>query len=58
MQECPTSISNSTTSHSVGVLIEDGKTVSIDETEQADVTMFAEVWLKNIRVQQRVGETI
>ena len=45
-------------SHSVGVLIEDGKAVSIDETEQADMTMFAEVWLKNIRVQQRLGETI
>jgi hypothetical protein len=39
---------NSLNSHSVGVLIEDGKAVSIDETEQADMTMFAEVWLKNI----------
>jgi len=45
-------------SHSVGVLIEDGKAVSIDETEQADMTMFAEVWLKNIRVQQRIGEAL
>ena len=42
-------------SHSVGVLIEDGKAVSIDETEQADLTVFAEVWLKNIRVQQGLG---
>ena len=42
-------------SHGVGVLIEDGKAVSIDETEQADMTMFAEVWLKNIRVQQGLG---
>jgi hypothetical protein len=41
-------------SHSVGVLIEDGMAVSIDETEQADLTVFAEVWLKNIRVQQRL----
>ena len=30
-------------SHSVGLLIEDGKAVSIDETEQADLTVFAEV---------------
>jgi len=28
------------------VLIEDGLAVSIDETEQADMTVFAEVWLK------------
>jgi hypothetical protein len=42
-------------SHSVGVLIEDGLAVSIDETEQADMTVFAEVWLKNIRAQQRIG---
>jgi hypothetical protein len=35
-------------SHGVGVLIEDGLAVSIDETEQADLTVFAEVWLKNI----------
>jgi len=35
-------------SHSVGVLIEDGLAVRIDETEQADLTVFAEVWLKNI----------
>ncbi|MEA2051430.1 MAG: hypothetical protein U9O90_01205 [Euryarchaeota archaeon] len=42
-------------SHSVGVLIEDGMAVSIDETEQADMTVFAEVWLKNIRVQQGLG---
>jgi len=41
-------------SHNVGVLIEDGKAVSIDETEQADLTVFAEVWLKNIRVQQEI----
>jgi hypothetical protein len=34
------------------VLIEDGMAVSIDETEQADMTVFAEVWLKNIRLQQ------
>jgi hypothetical protein len=33
-------------SHGVCVLIEDGKAVSIDETEQADMTVFAEVWLK------------
>jgi len=39
-------------SHSVGVLIEDGMAVSIDETEQADMTVFAEVWLKNIKEQQ------
>jgi len=45
-------------SHSVGILIEDGMAVSIDETEQADMTVFAEVWLKNIRVQQRIGEAI
>jgi hypothetical protein len=45
-------------SHGVGVLIEDRKAVSIDETEQADMTMFAEVWLKNIRVQQGLGETL
>ena len=45
-------------SHSVGVLIEDGMAVSIDETEQADLTVFAEVWLKNIRMQQRIGEAI
>jgi hypothetical protein len=43
-------------SHSVGVLIEDGKAISIDETEQADMTMFAEVWLKNIWEQQGLGE--
>jgi hypothetical protein len=42
-------------SHDVGVLIEDGMAVSIDETEQADLTVFAEVWLKNIRVQQGLG---
>jgi hypothetical protein len=36
------------------VLIEDGMAVSIDETEQADLTVFAEVWLKDIRVQQRL----
>jgi hypothetical protein len=41
-------------SHNVGVLIEDGLAVSIDETEQADMTVFAEVWLKNIRVQQGI----
>ncbi|NQE54636.1 hypothetical protein C5S29_13690 [ANME-1 cluster archaeon GoMg3.2] len=45
-------------SHSVGVLIEDGKAVSIDETEQADMTMFAEVWLKNIWEQQGLGEAL
>jgi len=45
-------------SHGVGVLIEDGNAVSIDETEQADLTVFAEVWLKNIRVQQRLGGTL
>ncbi len=45
-------------SHSVGVLIEDGMAVSIDETEQADLTVFAEVWLKNIRVQQGLGEAL
>jgi hypothetical protein len=45
-------------SHSVGVLIEDGLAVSIDETEQADMTVFAEVWLKNIWVQQRLGVAI
>ena len=45
-------------SHSVGVLIADGMAVSIDETEQADLTVFAEVWLKNIRVQQRIGGTL
>jgi hypothetical protein len=32
--------------------------VSIDETEQADMTVFAEVWLKNIWVQQGLGEAI
>jgi hypothetical protein len=42
-------------SHGVGVLIEDGLAVSVDETEQADMTVFAEVWLKNIRVQQGLG---
>jgi hypothetical protein len=45
-------------SHDVGVLIEDGLAVSIDETEQADLTVFAEVWLKNIRVQQGLGEVL
>jgi hypothetical protein len=45
-------------SQGVGVLIEDGKAVSIDETEQADMTVFAEVWLKNIREQQRIGEVL
>ncbi len=45
-------------SHSVGVQIEDGDAVSIDETEQADMTMFAEVWLKNIWEQQRIGEAL
>ena len=39
-------------SHGVGIQIENGDAVSIDETEQADLTVFAEVWLKNIRVQQ------
>jgi len=43
-------------SHNVGLLIEDGLAVSIDETEQADMTVFAEVWLKNIREQQSIGE--
>jgi Xaa-Pro aminopeptidase len=42
----------------VGVRIEDGLAVSIDETEQADMTVFAEVWLKNIRVQQGLGEVL
>jgi hypothetical protein len=42
-------------SHGVGIQIEDGNAVSIDETEQADMTVFAEVWLKNIRVQQGLG---
>jgi hypothetical protein len=46
---------DATNSHGVGVLIEDESAVSIDETEQADLTVFAEVWLKNIRVQQRIG---
>jgi hypothetical protein len=45
-------------SHSVGVEIEDGNAISIDETEQADLTVFAEVWLKNIRMQQRIGEAL
>ena len=45
-------------SHNVGVRIEDGLAVSIDETEQADMTVFAEVWLKNIRVQQGLGEPL
>ena len=45
-------------SHSVGVLIDDGMAVSIDETEQADLTVFAEVWLKNIRQQQQLGEAL
>jgi len=45
-------------SHSVGVQIENGDAVSIDETEQADMTVFAEVWLKNIRVQQGLEEAI
>jgi hypothetical protein len=40
------------------VEIEDGNAISIDETEQADMTVFAEVWLKNIRVQQRIGEAL
>ena len=35
-------------SHCVGVLIEGGKAVSIDETEQVDMTVFAEVWIKDI----------
>jgi len=39
-------------------LIEDGLAVSIDETEQADLTVFAEVWLKNIWVQQGLGEAL
>jgi hypothetical protein len=42
-------------SHGVGVQIENGDAVSIDETEQADMTMFAEVWLKNIWEQQGLG---
>ena len=45
-------------SHSVGVLIEDGLAVSIDEMEQADMTMFVEVWLKNIWEQQGLGEAL
>ena len=45
-------------SHGIGILIEDGMAVSIDETEQADLTVFAEVWLKNIRVQQGLGEVL
>ena len=45
-------------SHYVGVLIEDGNAVSIDETEQADMTVFAEVWLKNIKQQQRLGDEL
>jgi len=45
-------------SHNVGLLIEDGLAVSIDETEQADMTMFAEVWLKNIWEQQGLGEAL
>ena len=45
-------------SHGVGILVDDGMAVSIDETEQADMTMFAEVWLKNIRVQQGLGEAL
>ena len=45
-------------SHGVGIRIDGGMAVSIDETEQADMTVFAEVWLKNIRVQQRLGETL
>jgi len=45
-------------SHGVGVLIEDGLAVSIDELEQADLTVFAEVWLKNIQMQQRIGEAL
>ena len=44
--------------HSVGVLIEDSLAVSIDELEQADMTMFAEVWLKNIKEQQGLGEAL
>jgi hypothetical protein len=40
------------------VLIEDGLAVCIDETEQADLTVFAEVWLKNIRQQQQLGEAL
>ena len=39
---------DATNSRGVGVLIEDGMAVSIDETEQADLTVFAEVWLKNV----------
>jgi hypothetical protein len=45
-------------SHGVGIQIENGDAVSIDETEQADLTVFAEVWLKNIRVQQGLGEAL
>ena len=45
-------------SHGVGIQIENGDAVSIDETEQADLTVFAEVWLKNIREQQRIGEAL
>ena len=45
-------------SHGVCVLIEDGKAVSIDETEQADMTVFAEAWLGNIWVQQGLGEAL
>jgi hypothetical protein len=45
-------------SHGVGVLIEDDMAVSIDELEQADMTVFAEVRLKNIRVQQGLGEAL
>jgi len=56
---CPAEIwQDPINSHGVGVLIEDGKEVSIDETEQADMTVFAEVWLKNIRVQQGLGEPL
>jgi hypothetical protein len=45
-------------SHGVGVQIENGSAVSIDETEQADMTVFAEVWLKNIWQQQQLGEAL
>jgi hypothetical protein len=41
---CPAEIwQDPVNSHSVGVLIEDGLAISIDETEQADLTVFAEV---------------
>ena len=44
--------------HGVGVLIKKGNLICIDETEQANITEFAEVWLRKIWQQQGLGEAL